>query len=71
MHLTSLEKTTFVSEEGLYYYKVMTFSLKNIGVTYPKMMDRVFKDKKKKKKNMEVYVDNLLVKSHLDRILLT
>ena len=28
------EKTSFVTSQGLFYYKVMPFGLKNAGVTY-------------------------------------
>lgn len=47
----------------------MPFSLKNARATYQRLVNRMFKDQIKK--NMEVYVDDLLVKSrgsiqHLD-----
>lgn len=35
MNLNDKEKTTFITERGLYYYKAMPFGLKNVGVTYP------------------------------------
>ena len=28
------EKTLFVTSQGLFYYKVMSFGLKNVGATY-------------------------------------
>ena len=40
---------------------MMPFGLRNAGATYQKMMDRVFKEKKGR--NLEVYVDDLMVKS--------
>ena len=34
MALKDMEKTTFITEWGTYYYRVMPFGLKNAGVTY-------------------------------------
>ena len=34
MNPSDQEKTAFITEEGLYYYKVMSFGLKNVGATY-------------------------------------
>lgn len=34
LHPTDVEKTSFIIERGAYYYKIMSFSLKNAGVTY-------------------------------------
>jgi len=36
------EKTTFITERGLYYYQMMSFGLKNVGVIYQSLMNRVF-----------------------------
>ena len=55
------EKTVFITEEGLYCYKVMTFGLKNAGATYQRLVNKVFADKIDR--SMEVYVDDMLVKS--------
>lgn len=38
----------------------MPFSLKNAGPTYQRLMDKVFK--KKIGKNLEVYVDDMVIK---------
>ena len=40
--LSDQEKTTFVIPTGNYHYKVMPFGLKNVGVTYQRMMTRIF-----------------------------
>ena len=37
------ENTAFVIERDLYYYKMMPFGLKNIGATYQRLMNKIFK----------------------------
>ena len=46
---------------GLYYYKVMSFSLKNARATYQHFFNIMFKEQIGK--TMEVYIDDMLVKS--------
>ena len=63
------EKTTFITSQGLNFYKVMPFRLKNARATYQRLVNKMFS--KQIGRNMEVYVDNLLIKSkeepaHLD-----
>ena len=63
------EKTSFVTSQGLYCYKVMPFGLKNIGATYQRLVNHMFSHQIGR--NVEVYVDDMLVKSkdeanHLD-----
>jgi len=65
------EKTSFITERGTYCYKVMPFGLKNAGATYQRLVNRMFKDLLGK--TMEVYIDDMLVKSdfstlHLDHL---
>ena len=55
------EKTSFITHEGLYYYIVMPFGLKNAGATYQRLMNHVLQDHIGK--NVEVYVDDIIVKS--------
>ena len=57
------EKTAFVTPVGNYHYKVMLFGLKNAGSTYQRMMTRMFKQQMGK--IVEVYIDNMVVKSKL------
>ena len=65
------EKTAFITSQGLYCYKVMPFGLKNAGATYQRLVNKMFN--KQIGRNMEVYVDDMLVKSkeelvHLDNL---
>ena len=55
------EKTAFITSQGLYCYKVMPFELKNARVTYQRLVNKMFS--KQIGRNMEVYVDDMLVKS--------
>ena len=69
MDETNQEKTSFVTSQGLFCYKVMPFGLKNAGVTYQRLVNHMFHPQIGR--NVEVYVDDMLVKSqdegiHLD-----
>ena len=55
------EKTAFITNQGLYYYRVMPFGLKNVGATFQRLVNQMFS--KQIGRNMEVYVDDMLVKS--------
>ncbi|KAL0444568.1 UNVERIFIED_CONTAM: Retrovirus-related Pol polyprotein from transposon opus [Sesamum latifolium] len=55
------EKTSFITERGLYCYNVMPFGLKNAGATYQRLVNKIFSEQIGR--NMEVYVDDILVKS--------
>ncbi|KAL0439607.1 UNVERIFIED_CONTAM: Transposon Tf2-12 polyprotein [Sesamum latifolium] len=55
------ELTAFRTPKGIYCYKVMPFGLKNTGATYQRAMQRIFDDMLHK--NVECYVDDLVVKS--------
>ena len=63
------EKTLFVTNQGLFCYKVMSFGLKNTGATYQRLMNKMFAHQIGR--NVQIYVDDMLVKSrkeddHLD-----
>ena len=63
------EKTAFITSQGLYCYKVMPFGQKNAEATYQRLVKKIFN--KQIGRNMEVYVDDMPVKSkeelaHLD-----
>ena len=38
------EKIAFVTEQGIYCFKVMPFGLENAGVMYQRLMNSMFKD---------------------------
>ena len=63
------EKTAFITSQGLYCYNVMLFGLKNAGASYQRLVNKMFSNQIRR--NMEVYVDDMLIKSkeeltHLD-----
>ena len=63
------ERTSFVTSQGLFCYKGMPFGLKNAGATYQRLMNKMFTHQIGR--NVQVYVDEMLVKSlrennHLD-----
>nr|KYP58838.1 Transposon Ty3-G Gag-Pol polyprotein [Cajanus cajan] len=62
MHPQDEVKTTFITESTNYCYRVMPFDLKNAGATYQRLMDKIFKFQIDK--NLEVYVDDMVVKSN-------
>ncbi|CAL2238577.1 unnamed protein product [Prunus armeniaca] len=55
------ELIAFRTPKGIYYYKVMPFGLKNAGATYQCAMQKIFGDMLHK--NVECYVDDLVIKS--------
>ena len=55
------EKTSFITGQGTYYYRVIPFGLKNPGDTYQRLVNRMFQ--KQIGASMEVYIYDMLVKS--------
>ncbi|GAA0159681.1 hypothetical protein LIER_16399 [Lithospermum erythrorhizon] len=65
------EKIAFITEYGLYCWRVMMFGLKNAGATYQRKVNTLFEAQIGY--NMEIYVDDMLVKTkarreHLDNL---
>ena len=55
------EKTSFITSKGLFCYKVMPFGLKNLEATYQRLVNHMFRSQIGR--NVEVYMDDMLVKS--------
>jgi len=55
------EKTSSVTSQSLFCYKVMSFGLKNADAMYQRLMNKMFAHQIGR--NIQVYVDNMLVKS--------
>ena len=74
MFLRDEEYTAFITDRGLYCYKVMPFGLKNARATYQRLVNKIFAELLGV--SIEVYIDDMLVKSarindhvtHLDQI---
>ncbi|KAJ9542393.1 hypothetical protein OSB04_028899 [Centaurea solstitialis] len=60
MHTDDQEKTAFMTDKGIYCYKVMPFGLKNAGSTYQRLFNTMFKEHLGR--TMEVYIDDMLMK---------
>ncbi|GJV13465.1 reverse transcriptase domain-containing protein [Tanacetum coccineum] len=58
------EKTAFHTIQGLYCYSKMHFGLKNADATYQRLMDKAFDSQVGR--NIEVYVNDLVIKSHTE-----
>ena len=61
MHPLDAKKIAFITPHGLFCYNVMSFGLKNDGATYKRLVTKMFKPLLGK--TMEVYIDDVLVKS--------
>ncbi|GJX83060.1 reverse transcriptase domain-containing protein [Tanacetum coccineum] len=55
------EKTAFITSQGIFCYSKMPFGLKNAGSTYQRLVDKAFQ--RQIGRNLEVYVDDLVIKS--------
>ena len=54
------DKTTFITERGIFCYKVMPFGLKNASVSYQRLVNKMFADYHGD--TVEFYIDDMLVK---------
>ncbi|GJZ29633.1 hypothetical protein Tco_0574280 [Tanacetum coccineum] len=58
------EKMAFHTSQRVYCYTKMPFGLKKAGATYQRLVDKAFHSQVGR--NMEVYVDDLVIKSHTE-----
>ncbi|XP_071718719.1 uncharacterized protein [Rutidosis leptorrhynchoides] len=64
MAIRDQDKTAFHTPNGIFCYIMMPFGLKNTGATYQRVIDKVFKNQIGR--NVEAYVDDIVVKSHTE-----
>jgi hypothetical protein len=64
LHPDDEDKTAFITLHGIYFYKVMTFGLKNDGATYQKAIQKCMASQIGK--NVEAYVDDVVVKTTVE-----
>lgn len=55
------DDTAFITNRGVFAYKVVSFGLLNAGATFQKTMDKIFAPQIGR--NMQIYVDDMIVKS--------
>ncbi|GJW19406.1 reverse transcriptase domain-containing protein [Tanacetum coccineum] len=58
------EKTAFITNQGIFCYTKMPFGLRNAGATYQRLVDKAFHGQIGR--NLEVYVDDLVIKSRTE-----
>ncbi|GJW44091.1 reverse transcriptase domain-containing protein [Tanacetum coccineum] len=58
------EKTAFITSQGIFCYTKLPFGLRNAGATYQHLVYKAFH--KQIGRNLEVYVDDLVIKSHTE-----
>jgi hypothetical protein len=63
MNPADQEKTAFITPRGIFCYKVMPFGLKTARATYQRLITRMFTGQLGK--TVEVYIDDMVVKSVL------
>jgi hypothetical protein len=68
LHRDDEDKTMFITPHGIYYYKVMTFGLKNAGATDQKAVKKCLASQIGK--NVEAYVNDVVVKTTVENQLI-
>nr|GEZ02455.1 reverse transcriptase domain-containing protein [Tanacetum cinerariifolium] len=58
------EKIAFITSQGVFCYPKIPFGLKNARATYQHLVDKVFH--KQIGRNLEVYMDDLVIKGHTE-----
>ncbi|GJX14577.1 reverse transcriptase domain-containing protein [Tanacetum coccineum] len=58
------EKTVFITNQGIFCYTKMSFGLRNAGATYQRLVDKTFHGQIGR--NLEVYIDDLVIKSRTE-----
>jgi hypothetical protein len=64
LHPDDDDKTTFITPNDIYYYKVMTSGLKNAGATYQKAIQKCLA--LQIGDNLEAYVEDVVVKTTVE-----
>jgi hypothetical protein len=64
LHPDDEDKPAFITPHDIYFYKVMTFGMKNVGATYQKAIQKCLKSQIGK--NVEAYVDDVVVKTTVE-----
>ncbi|GKA25573.1 reverse transcriptase domain-containing protein [Tanacetum coccineum] len=62
------EKIAFYTREGVFCYRRLPFSLKNAGVTYQRLIDKVFSHQLGR--SMEVNAEDIVIKSNVEKEML-
>nr|GEW25907.1 reverse transcriptase domain-containing protein [Tanacetum cinerariifolium] len=58
------DKIAFITIQGIFCYTKMPFGIRNAGATYQRLVDKAFH--KQIGRNLEVYVDDLVIKSRTE-----
>jgi hypothetical protein len=64
LKVSNQDKTVFITPHRIYCYTAMTFGLKNAGATYKKAIQKFLESQICK--NMEAYVDDIVVKTTIE-----